>query len=278
MAIQHASLCLRTEGIYVLGPSLGAIGWRIRKHYFTTTVKNPNAKNAPGGSGGQSTAKHYLVKSISQAKQSSTTSNGGGVDSIELTLTWTEYGPDKYIDDKECHNIFKCLAAIQHPYIQPIDYITTNDSGVLTIRKFNQKGSVKDLLCGSTPKNPFLGKYGNPKGRTPLPIKDVAIFGRQILEALRFLHSKGMPFGHIHAGNVIIIDGQAQLLDVENFILGVPSFYRPFFVQHSKIFTSEIIDVYSFGHLLYEMSMGYPLQESIARQPIECSESLSILF
>lgn len=75
---------------------------------------------------------------------------------------------------------------------------------------------------------------------------------------------------------MIIVDGEARLVDIENFLLGVPSFYRPFFVQHSKISTSEIIDVYSFGHLLYELTFGYPLQESITRQPIEChSESLS---
>lgn len=84
-----------------------------------------------------------------------------------------------------------------------------------------------------------------------------------------------MTTGHIHAGNVIISDGSARLLDIENFVLGVPSFYRPFFVQHSKIATAENVDVYSFGHLMYEMSMGTPLQESITRQPIECSESLS---
>lgn len=74
---------------------------------------------------------------------------------------------------------------------------------------------------------------------------------------------------------MIISDGSARLLDIENFVLGVPSFYRPFFVQHSKIATAENVDVYSFGHLMYEMSMGTPLQESITRQPIECSESLS---
>lgn len=83
--------------------------------------------------------------------------------------------------------------------------------------------------------------------------------------------------GHIHAGNVIIVDGVARLVDIENFILGVASFYRPFFVQHSKINTYELIDVYSFGHLLYELTFGYPLQESITRQPIECpSETLSM--
>lgn len=85
--------------------------------------------------------------------------------------------------------------------------------------------------------------------------------------------------GHIHAGNVIIVDGVARLVDIENFILGVASFYRPFFIQHSKINTYELIDVYSFAHLLYELTFGYPLQESIIRHPIECpSETLSMQF
>lgn len=76
---------------------------------------------------------------------------------------------------------------------------------------------------------------------------------------------------------MIIVEGVARLVDIENFILGVASFYRPFFVQHSKINTCELIEVYSFGHLLYELTFGYPLQESIVRQPIECpSETLSM--
>lgn len=55
----------------------------------------------------------------------------------------------------------------------------------------------------------------------------------------------------------------------------MPSFYRPFFVQHSKIHKPEAIDVYCFGHVLFEMAMGYPLQESIVRQITDCPESLS---
>lgn len=150
------------------------------------------------------------------------------------------------------------------------------------------------MLCNANPLNPFLAKYGSPKGRSPLPLKELAMYGRQILEALRFLHSKGMPYGvfnifeilftlivkhiipgHVHAGNVVISDGVARLLDIENFILGVPSFYRPFFVQHSKLNTFDVIDVYGFGQLMYEMSMGYPLQESFTRQITDCPESLS---
>lgn len=196
----------------------------------------------------------------------------------EYLLSWTEYGPDKYIDEKEIHNVFKNLSGIQHPYIYPIEYVVTNDCGALIIRKLNKSGSLKDILCGSLPLNPFLTKYGNPKTRHPLPLKEVALYGRQILEALRFLHSKGLPYGHLHTGNIIILNGVAHLLDVENFLLGVPSFYRPFFVQHSKINTFEAIDIYAFGHVMFEMSMGYPLQESVARHITDCPESLKALL
>lgn len=82
--------------------------------------------------------------------------------------------------------------------------------------------------------------------------------------------------GHLHSGNIVIVDDCVKLLDIENHLLGVPSFYRPFFVQHSKIHTSENIDVYSFGHVLFEMTMGYPLQESVVRQINDCPEALSM--
>lgn len=202
IAIQNASLCLRTEGIHVLGQSHGAIGWRLRKHYFKVGLKSGQQKTSATAS----TTK-FLVKSGSQSSKGSSATNGccdvngsnpstvaNSVDN-ELILSWTEYGPDKYIDDREIHNVFKCLASIQHPYIVPIEFVGTSDSGAMIIRRFHGRGTLKDVLCGSAPKNAFLSKYGNPKGRAPLPIKDVALYGRQILEALRFLHAKGMPFG-----------------------------------------------------------------------------------
>lgn len=61
--------------------------------------------------------------------------------------------------------------------------------------RFYKHGSLKDVLCMSTPKNPFLSKYGNPKGRTALSMKQVATYGKQILETLIFLHSKGYAYG-----------------------------------------------------------------------------------
>lgn len=206
IAVQNAALCLRTEGAYTLGQSLGLIGWRIRKHFFKVTPKLNSSTSSSQTSGSGSSTKHTLTKSSSQshAKLLSTAASLSlenqpkCLEGVEcLTLAWSEYGPDKYIDEKEIHGILKMLTTIQHPFIMPIEYVASNDSGALFIRNFYTKGSLKDLLYGTSPKNPFLQKYGNPIGRCrgPISIKDIAIYGRQILEALLFLHSKGIPCG-----------------------------------------------------------------------------------
>lgn len=207
IAVQNAALCLRTEGTYALGKSLGLIGWRIRKHYFKVVLKVSGSSSTAHTSGSSShSSKHILTKSSSQSHSKLLTTAGSlslesqpkCLEGVEfLILAWTEYGPDKYMDEKEIHNILKMLTTIQHPFIMPIEYVASNDSGALFIRNFYTKGSLKDALYGTSPKNPFLQKYGNPigRGRGPMPIKDIAIYGRQILEALQFLHSKGLPCG-----------------------------------------------------------------------------------
>lgn len=75
LALQHVSLALRGEvGWEIVGP-LSEIGWRLRKHY-------------------------YEVRNKSTGKD-------------EYLASWTDYGPDKYLDDKDMHSIFKCLNQIQ---------------------------------------------------------------------------------------------------------------------------------------------------------------------
>lgn len=51
------------------------------------------------------------------------------------------------------------------------------------------------MLCASSPLNLFNSKYGNPKGRMQLPLADIALYGRQILEAIKYLHSIGLAHG-----------------------------------------------------------------------------------
>uniref|UniRef100_A0A673AE09 PX domain containing serine/threonine kinase n=1 Tax=Sphaeramia orbicularis TaxID=375764 RepID=A0A673AE09_9TELE len=108
------------------------------------------------------------------------------------------------------------------------------------------------------PRDIYLKKYYNPKKSQGLDLPLIKLYGRQILEALKQLHDGGLYFGHLNTCNVIIDDGVCRLTDVENGPLGVPSVLRPFFTQLRKINTTESIDVFCFGHLLYEMTYGLP--------------------
>ncbi len=55
-------------------------------------------------------------------------------------------------------------------------------------------------------------------------------------QALKFLHDKGFPYGHLHASNVLIEENTCKLLDIENSLLGLPSYYRPYVTQFRKIY------------------------------------------
>lgn len=89
-----------------------------------------------------------------------------------------------------------------------------------------------------------------------------------------FLNHFVIFLGHLHTGNIIIENDRVRLLDLENGILGVPSFYRPYFMQHRRINNLQAIDVYCFGHVLYEMMFGAPLHESVIEYIPDCPISM----
>ncbi|XP_049831647.1 PX domain-containing protein kinase-like protein isoform X1 [Schistocerca gregaria] len=225
VALQHVSMALRGEVNYEIMRPIPEMGWRIRKHYF-------------------------LVKNHNQPKD-------------EMVLSWVEYGPDKHLDDREMLSACKSISSMQHPFIQKPEFINSNEIGGYVVRALNNAGTLRDLLYCSKPKSTFLRKYGNPKQRKPLLVEEVSLYGKQILEALSFLNSKGLPYGHLHPGNVIVENGRIKLIDIENGILGLPSFYRPYILHHKKIKTMEAVDVYCFGHVIYEMAFAYPLYDSV---------------
>lgn len=52
-------------------------------------------------------------------------------------------------------------------------------------------------------------------------------------------------------------------------------YYRQYIIEHKKINTMESIDVYCFGHTLYEMAYGEPLQcSSCEKIPSHLSNDL----
>lgn len=76
-------------------------------------------------------------------------------------------------------------------------FSTTTESGGLTIRAYQEKGTLRDAVCKCKPKNHYLKKYASPKSCSTLELNAVKIVGKQILEALKFLHEKGLPYGKI---------------------------------------------------------------------------------
>lgn len=236
-ALQHVSMALRSEVNYELIKPIPEMGWRLRKHYF-------------------------LVKSKMNPKS-------------EMVLQWVEYGPDKYLEDKDLNSVLKCLVNLNHPHIEKLEFVHSGEGGSFVVRTLHPNGTLRDVICQAKPKTSFLKKYGNPKQVRLLQLHEVSNYGHQILEALVLLQEKGIPYGHLHLGNILLLDNSIRLLDIENGVLGLPSYYRPFFVQHKKINTMEAVDVYSFGHVLFEMAFGFPLHESVCDNlPSSCPAQL----
>ena len=122
-------------------------------------------------------------------------------------------------------------------------------------------------------------------GPWPLAEQTVASFGRQILEAMRFLQSVGLPCVHVHAGNVLLDgSGHCRLSEVELALLRAPSageqLARPARadepdeprrgVAEAGSATADVRlaggwsiggDVVAFGHLLFELLTGREFTE-----------------
>ncbi|CAB3229019.1 unnamed protein product [Arctia plantaginis] len=221
-ALQTVSIALRGDGRYELKGPLPDIGWRIRKHYFLVT-DTENRTNC--------------------------------------LLSWQSYGPEKYLSDKDLHTAFKSLLNLSHPYIDQVLAINNLETSAFVVRKIHENGSLRDILYGTEYNKNHLAKYANPRIRKPFTIGQIAHYGYQILQALKFLHEKGIPHGHIHPGNITIDNQRVLLMDIENVLIGVPCLYRPHLLHLRRTTTAEGIDVYCFGRTLYEMAFGTTLQD-----------------
>lgn len=132
------------------------------------------------------------------------------------------------------------------------------------------------------PRTPLLGtslphysshKYGNPHGAIHaschLAAGKVALYGRQVLEGLRFLKLCGLPCVHTHSGNVLLDKGGqgatvCRISEFELALLGAVPYGRllalPRLSHGSRGFKVSR-DVIAFGHLLYEMLTSVQLTE-----------------
>uniref|UniRef100_F7B5G0 PX domain-containing protein kinase-like protein n=1 Tax=Ciona intestinalis TaxID=7719 RepID=F7B5G0_CIOIN len=225
LSLQYVSMFLRSEPHWEVVEPLKELGWRLKKSFF-------------------------LIKPKDQPKQ-------------RLLLSWIEYGPSRLLSSKDQAAIMKLLPNMQHPSLYPVNVALANENGALIIRGFHKEGSLRDMLCKTKPsKASYLRRYCNPKVVSCFTLSEIKQYGRQILEVVKFLHDKGLAFHHLHAGNILIEKEVCKLIDIENYMLGIPPYYKQFYSQFRKIHSSESIDVYSFGHLLYEMVYGRQLNKA----------------
>eukprot|EP01102_Stenamoeba_stenopodia_P017853 TRINITY_DN645_c0_g5_i1.p1 TRINITY_DN645_c0_g5~~TRINITY_DN645_c0_g5_i1.p1 ORF type:complete len:649 (-),score=164.41 TRINITY_DN645_c0_g5_i1:183-2129(-) len=160
------------------------------------------------------------------------------------------------------------LRSLVHPYIIPIDYVAYFEAreSVVVLRKLREKGSLRDMLhLNKNPKEEYKKKY--VKKARPFDLKIIAKAARQILEALLYLKTQKVGHYHLHAGNILIKDGNCCLSDIENNFIGLPN--------RMTLWSDKLApEVESFGYVLFEISMGFEFDTTNGKTKEEVFDNL----
>ena len=215
-------------------------------------------------------------------------------------------------------DIVAALSDARHPGLLPpahTEFVPAS-SKLATVRPLLHSGSVIDLVAKNHEvKQPYSIKYAsldNGEGSSangssgggghssheaespnytgngashhmpqPLSAAKLALFGRQILEAMRFLKSCGLPSSHVHPGNVLLrkvlppkghksseAGWQVQISEYELALLGAPTFAEQNGLAVPRLHAASTVpfsvsrDVVAFGHCLYFMTTTNQLTET----------------
>eukprot|EP00045_Choanoeca_perplexa_P004180 m.36004 g.36004 ORF g.36004 m.36004 type:complete len:482 (-) comp12438_c0_seq1:176-1621(-) len=182
-------------------------------------------------------------------------------------------------------HVSSLIAALQHPYLLPItemDFLQ-QQSVLLLMEPLSAKGSLRDEIYKTNPIHEYTSKYAGKGGRG-LPVRRIAMIGRQIIEALEFLYARGLKYQHLHTGNIIMDNGVPKLAGYTNWLFGYQSRIYPVLKKLSGK-SADLFDVVCFGHVLLEMTMGQPetelkpdMNRLTASCPSDMVEILAFIF
>lgn len=161
---------------------------------------------------------------------------------------------------------------IKHPRIVPImraEYLG-NREGVAVVTPFVHRGSLRDRIAlKASPLRSYEQKYFEPKRNRllhgkALDTSTIIKFSKELLSVMSYLKALRIPLCHIHSGNILLSDDDHILLtELENVLAGLPPSYLSSFRRYTKI-PPEVI---CFGHILFEMTMGFPFTEENQQDP-----------
>jgi hypothetical protein len=157
----------------------------------------------------------------------------------------------------------KALAAaiqnVSHPYVMnTIRFdISAVNHACFSLQWYSTEGSLRDLLyqpsdllADASKKYPAQAQHFKTRAK-PLRKEQIQKFGRQILEALLYFESIGLPYYHLHSGNILIVNGSCRVTDYENVFFGLQN------RLHDKLRRLPVHPfVGAFGCVLHEMVTG----------------------
>ena len=155
--------------------------------------------------------------------------------------------------------------------------ILYNQKLLIKISQIYKFGSLKDLIYSTNPLNSYEKKniiYNKTQKGKQLSKKKISKFSRQILLLLKRLHKNNIYHLNLHLGNILIDnDNNIKVNDLEMIILSDlkrkdEDFFSYLFEYYSSnpkgnvLNIFEVIDIISFGKILYEISTGSEMKNA----------------
>eukprot|EP01116_Phalansterium_solitarium_P009004 TRINITY_DN22998_c0_g1_i1.p1 TRINITY_DN22998_c0_g1~~TRINITY_DN22998_c0_g1_i1.p1 ORF type:complete len:586 (-),score=172.53 TRINITY_DN22998_c0_g1_i1:36-1793(-) len=144
-----------------------------------------------------------------------------GPNDARYFMTVTPLGRRNAFKPEHFKHVEALLTAVQHPYVSPLQTLNVNtEKGLfIAIREFSSKGSLRDYINDSNPRDPYNKKY--QLSGSALSETKVAKFGKEILEGVDYLRFHNWPYAHLHTGNVLVVNGVCRISEMESDFFGI---------------------------------------------------------